>query len=120
MITGTAQRVVRLAAVICTLSAFFGTALADDLVPALGTFAYSSDVVLHSRSTDYVLQLPSNQSAVAPSGAVAGPVPNSRREPTVAGESFVLRVCDRILWSPIPLANVSGLQCLKSERIRPL
>lgn len=120
MDSGAPRRAIRIAMVICTLSVLFGTALADDLVPALGTFPYSSDLVLHSRSTDYVWQIPSNQSAVGGTSTMAGGVPSSRREPTVAADSSESSVCDRILWSPVPLANISGLRCRTSESFRPL
>jgi hypothetical protein len=74
---------------------------------------YSSNLILQSRPSDFVLQLPASQPTIAISSAASAPKPPP---PTPVSDTIVSSVCDRLLWSPVSLTTINGLQCLRSER----
>jgi hypothetical protein len=101
--------IVRISVATLSLVTLLGTsAQAQDAAPT-----YSPNLVIQARPSDFVLQLPPNQGAAVLAPIVAAPPKMTSQNPV--SNSVSSSVCDRILWSPVSLASITGLQCLRSE-----
>jgi hypothetical protein len=102
-------RRLRIIAALSFMTLLGTSAQAQDAAPT-----YSSNLIIQARPSDFVLQLSPDQGIAVRAPIVAPPPKVTSQNPVnnPVGSS----VCNRILWNPVSLASVSGLQCLRSER----